>query len=109
MLKLLLSPTVMTVTTTKLTRLYKLFAQVSLHVGPVKLNKMEPFHLGHVFLVLIWVGLFVLLSDKKVMWSCHLIKQIFHSNSKNRSDMALGVPPRAIHHFIFFSLSRNIC
>ena len=69
MLKLLLSSTVMTVTTTKLTRLYKLFAQVSLHVGPVKLNKMEPFHLGHVFLVLIWVGLFVLLSEKKVMWS----------------------------------------
>ena len=71
MLKLLLSSTVMTVTTTKLTRLYKLFAQVSLHVGPVKLNKIEPFHLGHVFLVLIWVGLFVLLCDKKVMWIYH--------------------------------------
>ena len=80
----------MTVTTTKLTRVYKLFAQVSLYVGPVKLNKMEPFHLGHVFLVLIWVELFVLLCEKKVMWICHLIKQIFHSSSKNRSDMARG-------------------
>ena len=89
MLKLLLSSTVMTVTTTKLMRLYKLFAQVSLHVGPVKLNKMEPFHLGYVFLVLIWVGLFVLLCDKKVMWICHQIKQIFHSSLKNRSAFRL--------------------
>ena len=38
-----------------------------------------------------------------------MIKQIFHSSSKNRSDMALGVPPRAIYHFMFFSLSWNIC
>ena len=37
-LKLFLLSTVMTVTTTKLTRLYKLFAQASL--GPVKLYKM---------------------------------------------------------------------
>ena len=25
------------------------------------------------------------------MWTCHLIKQIFHSSSKNRSDMALHI------------------
>ena len=105
MLKLFLLSTVMTVTTTKLTRLYKLFAQASL--GPVKCR--EPFHLGHVSLILSWVGLFVLLFDKKVIWIYHLIKQIFHSSSKNRSDMALGVPLRAIYHFIFFSLSWNIC
>ena len=41
--------------------------------------------------VSVWVGLFVLLRDKKVMWICHLIKQIFHSSSKNRSDMALHI------------------
>ena len=97
MLKLFLLSTVMTVTTRKLTRLYKLFAQASL--GPVKLYKMwgtGHFALGHVLLVLSWVGLFVLLCDKKVMWICHVIKQIFHSSSKSRSDMALGVLHRAI-------------
>ena len=34
---------------------------------------------------------------------------IQNPSSKNRSDMALDVPPRAIYHFIFFSLSWNIC
>ena len=100
MVKLFLLSTVMTVTTTTLTGLPRSSSA----------NKVwETGHLGHVFLVLSWVGLFVLLSDKKVMWICHLIKQIFHSSSKNRSDIALGVPPRAIYHFIFFSLSWNIC
>ena len=77
-------------------------------LGPVKLM-WGTGHLGHVLLVLSWVGLFVLLCDRKVTWVCHLIKQIFHSSSKNRSDMALGVSPRAIYHLIFFSLSWNIC
>ena len=101
----------MTVTTTKLTRLYKLFAQVSLHIGPVQLSLIkcrEPSHLGHVFLVISWVGLFVLLCDKKVMWICHLLKQIFHSSSKNRSDMVLGVPPRAIYHFVLLTVNYEI-
>ena len=51
MLKLFLLSTVMTATTTKLTRLYKLFAQVTL--GHVKLNKtkgtdhlIRPRHVG---------------------------------------------------------------
>ena len=99
MLKLFLLSTVMTVTTT-LTGLPRSSSA----------NKMwETGHLGHVLSVLSWVGLFILLCDKKVTWICHLIKQIFHSSSKNRSDMALGVPPRAKYHFIFFSLSWNIC
>ena len=60
-------------------------------------------HLGHVFLGLSWVELFVLLCDKKVTWVCRIRKRIFYSRSKNRSDMALGV-----YHFMFFSLSWSI-
>ena len=78
MLKLFLSPTVMTVTTMTLTGL------------PRSSSANELWETGHVLLVLSWVGLFVLLCAKMVMWICHLIKQIFHSSSKNRSDMALG-------------------
>ena len=66
MLKLCLLSTVMTVTTTKLTRLYKLFVKASL--GPVKLYKMwgtGHLALGQVLLALSWVGLFVLLCAQK--------------------------------------------
>ena len=108
MLKLFLLSTVMTAKTTKLTRLYKLFAQTSLGVGPLPFQVGNRPHLGHFLLVLSWVGLFVLLCYKKVMWICHVIKQIFHSSSKNRNDMALGVQPSAIYHFIFFSLSCSV-
>ena len=81
MLKLFLLSTVMTVTTMTLTGLPRSSSANEL---------WETGHLGHVLLVLSWVGLFVLLCAKMVMWTCHLIKQIFHSSSKNRSDMALG-------------------
>ena len=63
MLKLFLLSTVMTVATTTLTRLYK---DVYLpRLGLVKLMQGTG-HLGHVLLGLSWVGLFVLLYDRKV-------------------------------------------
>ena len=37
------------------------------------------------------LGRIVLFCDKNVTRVCHKIKQIFHSSSKNRSDMALHI------------------
>ena len=65
-------------------------------------------HLGHVLLDLSWVGLFVLLCDKKVMWICHLIKQIFHSSSKNRSDISLHILLAVVEYLLSISKSDGL-